>query len=106
MPPFPRRVTTRWAGFTVVAVHAACENTGLTLQQLLAVPGAEQMTRTQDGSQEQALRIPVEVLEAAARDPAGVAAALADYRNGGSDADLRTRIREVIDAGAPPPESS
>jgi len=61
------------------------------------------MTRTQDGIEEQAVRIPVEVIEAAGQNREAVAAALAAYRNGGSDADLRARIREIIDAGKPSP---
>jgi hypothetical protein len=102
MPPDPRRVSTRWAGFSVVSVQSVRETTGLTLEQLLAVPGAEQMTRIQGRRQEQAVRIPAEVLEAAGRDQKAVADALAQYRNGGSDADLRARIREIIDAGKSP----
>ena len=44
MPPDPRRVSTRWAGFSVVSVHEVREITGLTLEQVLTVPRAEQMT--------------------------------------------------------------
>ena len=99
MPPDPRRVSTRWAGFTVVSTQAVPEITGLTLEQILTVPGVEQMTRIQGGSQEQAMRIPAEVLEAAGRNSKAVAEALSEYGNGGSDADLRARIREIIDAG-------
>ncbi len=60
------------------------------------------MTRIQDGSQEQAMRIPAEVLEAAIQNQEAVADALSQYRDGGSDADLRARIREIIDAGTLP----
>ena len=55
MRPDPRRVSTRWAGFTVVSVQSVREITGLTHEQLLAVPGVQQMTRIQDGSQEHAI---------------------------------------------------
>src|SRR5438270_8646493 len=103
MPPFPRRVTTRWAGFSVVSLQEARKLTGLTSQQVLAVPGVERMTRIQDGTEEEAVRIPAEVLEAAVQDKQAVADALADYGNGGSDAELRARIREIIDAGKPAP---
>jgi hypothetical protein len=41
------------------------------------------------------------VLEAAGKDPKAVADALSQYGNGGSDADLRARIREIIDADKP-----
>jgi hypothetical protein len=99
MPPDPRRVSTRWAGFSVVSVQAVREITGLTLEQVLTVPGVEQMTRIEGGSQEQAMRIPAEVLEAATQNQEAVADALSQYGNGGSDADLRARIREIIDAG-------
>jgi hypothetical protein len=102
MPPAPRRVSTRWAGFSVVSVQAVREITGLTLEEVLTVPGVEQMTRIHGGSQEEAMRIPAEVLEAAAQDRQAVADALSRYRNGGSDADLRARIREIIDAGNAP----
>src|SRR5215468_1027171 len=101
MPPDPRRVSTRWAGFTVVSVQEVREITGLTLEQLRTVPGVEQMTRIQGTSKEEAVRIPAEVLEAATQNQAAVADALSEYRNGGSDADLRARIREIIDAGTP-----
>ena len=82
----------------MVAVYEASQATGLTLEQLLAVPGAEQMTRIQNGGQEQAVRIPVEVLEAAALDRDAVIKALADYADGGSDAELRAQVREIVDA--------
>jgi hypothetical protein len=59
------------------------------------------MTRIQDGNEEQALRIPAEALEAGSQNQAAVADALFQYRNGGSDADLRARTREIIDAGMP-----
>ena len=88
-------------GFSVVALDTALKLTGLTSQQLYAVPGVERMTRIQDGAEEEAVRIPAEVLEAAGQSQAAVADALADYRNGGSDAELRARIREIIDAGEP-----
>jgi hypothetical protein len=101
MPPDPRRVSTRWSGFSLVSVQAVPDITGLTLEQILKVPGVEQMTRIQGGSQEQALRVPAEVLEAAGKDPKAVADALSQYGNGGSDADLRARIREIIDADKP-----
>ena len=101
VPPFPRRVTTRWASFSVVAVHNAREVTGLTLKELLAVPGVEQMTRIKGRSHEQAVRVPTELLEAAAQDREAVAAAIADYTSGGSDAALRARIREIIAAREP-----
>ena len=103
MRPDPRRVSTRWAGFTVTSVQSVREVTGLTLEQLLTVPGVEQMTRIQDGSQERAMRIPTEVLEAAAQDQEAVSEALTQYRNGASDADLRARIREIIDAAGKEP---
>ena len=60
------------------------------------------MTRIQGASQEQAIRIPAEVLEAAGQNQEAVADALSHYGKGGSDADLRARIREIIDAGGPP----
>jgi hypothetical protein len=101
MPPYPRRVSTRWAGFTVVSAPEVREITGLTLEQVLTVPGVEQMTRIQAGRQEQAIRIPTEVLEAATQSQEAVADALSHYTNGGSDADLRAQIREIIDAGEP-----
>jgi hypothetical protein len=101
MPPDPRRVSTRWAGFSVVSVQAVREITGLTLEQVLAVPGVEQMTRIRGRSQEQAMRVPAEVLEAAARNREAVADAVSHYGDGGSDADFRARIREIIDAGRP-----
>jgi hypothetical protein len=101
MPSDPRRVSTRWAGFSVVSVQAVREITGLTLEQILTVPGVEQMTRIQGGSHEEAVRIPAEVLEAAVQNRKAVADALSEYDNGGSDADLRARIREIIDAGRP-----
>jgi hypothetical protein len=107
MPPDPRRVSTRWAGFSVVSVHEVCEITGLTLEQVLTVPGAEQMTRIQGEAQEQAVRVPSELLEAAIQDQQAVADALSQYRNGGSDAELRARIREIVDADTPSgPEST
>ena len=59
------------------------------------------MTRTQGGREKQAVRIPAEVLEAAGQDRETVAAAVADFSSGGSDAELRARIREIIDAGQP-----
>ena len=91
-------MTTRWSGFTVVDLQTARKSTGLSLAQLLAVPGVEQLTRIQDGQEEQAVRIPVEVLEAAAGDPAAFATVLASYdTDGGSDADLRAQIREITD---------
>jgi hypothetical protein len=74
--------------------------TGLTLEQILTVPGVEQMTRIHGGRQEEAMRVPAEVLEAATQNRQAVADALSQYRNGGSDADLRARIREIIDAGS------
>jgi hypothetical protein len=99
VPPFPRRVTTRWAGFAVVRVQEARESTGLSLAQLLSIPGVEQLTRIDDGREEQAVRIPVEVLEAASGDPAGFATVMASYgAEGTSDAEFRARIREIIDA--------
>jgi hypothetical protein len=99
VPQFSRRVTTRWNGFSVVDLQTARESTGLSLEQLLSLPGVEQLTRIQDGQQEQAVRIPVELLEAAAEDPAVFAAVLASYGAvGSSDADFRARIREIIDA--------
>jgi hypothetical protein len=85
----------------VVSVQAVREITGLPLEQVLRVPGVEQMTRIQGGSQEEAVRIPAEVLEAAIQNQEAVAEALSQYGNGGSDADLRARIREIIDAGTP-----
>jgi hypothetical protein len=92
-------VTTRWAGFAVVGLQEARESTGLSLAQLLSIPGVEQLTRIDDGREEQAVRIPVEVLEAALDDPAGFATVLARYgAEGASDADFRARIREIIDA--------
>jgi hypothetical protein len=92
-------VTTRWTGFTVVGLQTARESTSLSLAQLVSIPGVEQLTRIDDGRQEQAVRIPVEVLEAASGDPAAFAAVLADYgAEGASDADFRARIREIIDA--------
>ena len=57
------------------------------------------MTRILDGSQDEAVRIPAEVLEAAGQNREAVADALTEYKNGGSDADLRARIREILDAG-------
>jgi hypothetical protein len=59
------------------------------------------MTRIQGETQEQAMRVPGEVLEAAIQDQEAVADALSQYGNGGSDAELRARIREIIDAGTP-----
>jgi hypothetical protein len=98
VPPVSRRVTTRWNGFSVVDLRTASESTGLSPAQLLSIPGVEQLTRTQDGQQEEAVRIPVELLEAAAEDPAAFATVLADYGDkGGSDADFRAQIREIID---------
>jgi hypothetical protein len=85
----------------VVSVQAVREITGLPLEQVLRVPGVEQMTRIQGGSQEEAVRIPAEVLEAAIQNQEAVAEALSQYGNGGSDADFRARIREIIDAGTP-----
>ena len=60
------------------------------------------MTRIHGGSQEEAMRIPAEVLEAASRNRQAVADALSEYRGGGSDAGLRARIREIIDADSDP----
>jgi hypothetical protein len=92
-------VTTRWAGFTVVGLHSARKTTGLSLAELVSIPGVEQLTRIDDGREEQAVRIPVEVLEAASGDPAAFAAVLAGYRTeAASDAAFRARIREIIDA--------
>jgi hypothetical protein len=92
-------VTTRWAGFTVVGLQTARELTGLSLVQLVSIPGVEQLTRIDDGREEQAVRIPVEVLEAASGDPAAFATVLASYgAEKASDADFRARIREIIDA--------
>lgn len=88
-----------------MSVQAVREITGLTLEQLLTVPGVEQMTRIQGASQEEAIRIPAEVLEAAAHNQEAVADALSHYGNYGSDADLRARIREIIDAGGLPEPS-
>jgi hypothetical protein len=91
-------VTTRWNGFSVIELQAACESTGLSLEQLLSLPGVEQLTRIQDGQKEQAVRIPAELLEAAADDPAAFATVLAGYdAKGASDADFRAQIREIID---------
>jgi hypothetical protein len=105
MPPFPRRVSTRWAGFSVVDLGPACEATGLTLEQLLAVPGVEQMTRVQAGLREQAVRIPIEILEAAAQNREALTGVLSDYTaNGTSDAELRARIREIVDAETSTPQ--
>ena len=101
MRPDPRRVSTRWAGFSVDSVQAVRELTGLTLEQVLVVPGVERMTRIQGRREEQAIRIPTEVLEAAGQNQQAVVDALSDYKNGGSDAELRARIREIIDAGKP-----
>jgi len=99
VPPFPRRVTTRWTGFTVVGLQAARESTSLSLAQLVSIPGVEQLTRIDHGQEEQAVRIPVEVLEAASGDPAAFATVLASYgAEGASDADFRAQIREIIDA--------
>jgi hypothetical protein len=99
VPPFSRRVTTRWTGFSVVELQAASKSTGLSPGQLLALPGVEQLTRIQDGQEEQAVRIPDELLEAAGSDPAAFATVLASYgAEGGSDADFRAQIREIIDA--------
>jgi hypothetical protein len=104
MPPFPRRVSTRWAGFSVVDLDFARRATGLTLEQLLAVPGVEQMTRVQAGVCEQAVRIPVEVLEAAAQNREALAHAVADHTaNATSQAAFRARIREILDAETPTP---
>lgn len=92
-------MTTRWDGFTVVDLRTARESTGLSVAQLLSLPGVEQLTRIQDGQQEEAVRIPAELLEAAADDPAAFAAVLAGYAaEGASDADFRAQIREIIDA--------
>jgi len=99
VPPLSRRVTTRWSGFSVVDLQTARESTGLSLAQLLAIPGVEQLTRIQDGQQVAAVRIPAELLEAAADDPAAFATVLAGYdAKGASDADFRAQIREIIDA--------
>jgi hypothetical protein len=102
MPPYSQRVSTRWAGFSILSAQAFCEITGLTLEQVLKVPGVEQMTRIQDGSQEEAIRIPTEVLQAAGQNQEAVSDAISQYVNGGSDADLRARIREIIDTDRPP----
>ena len=59
------------------------------------------MTRIQGRSEEQAVRVPVEVLEAAVQSREAVAASITNYVNGGSDAELRARMREIIDAGEP-----
>jgi hypothetical protein len=92
-------VTTRWDGFSVVDLQTARESTGLSVAQLLSLPGVEQLTRIQDGQQEEAVRIPAELLEAAADDPAAFATVLAGYdAKGASDADFRAQIREIIDA--------
>jgi len=92
-------VTTRWTGFTVVGLESARKSTGLSVAQLVAIPGVERLTRIDDGREEQAVRIPVEVLEAASEDPAAFATVLAGYdAEGGSDADFRAQIREIIDA--------
>ena len=92
-------MTTRWSGFTVVSLEAARESTGLPVAQLVSIPGVERLTRIDDGREEQAVRIPVEVLEAASGDPEAFAAVLASYdAEGASDADFRARIREIIDA--------
>lgn len=65
------------------------------------------MTRIQGETQEQATRVPAELLEAAIQDQQAVADAVSQYGNGGSDAELRARIREIIDAGTPSePEST
>lgn len=99
-------MTTRWLGFKVVDLREAREITGLTLEELRKIPGAEEMTRIQGRSQVQAVRIPAEVLEAAVQNREAVAAALADYRSGGSDSELRARIREIIDADTGPAAST
>ena len=92
-------MTTRWDGFSVVDLQTARESTGLSVAQLLSLPGVEQLTRIQDGQQEEAVRIPAELLEAAADDPAAFATVLAGYdAKGASDADFRAQIREIIDA--------
>jgi hypothetical protein len=92
-------VTTRWDGFSVVDLQTARESTGLSVAQLLSLPGVEQLTRIQDGQQEEAVRIPAELLEAAEDDPAAFATVLAGYdAKGASDADFRAQIREIIDA--------
>lgn len=57
------------------------------------------MIRTRGGREERAVRIPTEILEAAAQDQRRVAEVLVDYGKGANDADLRGRIREIIDAG-------
>lgn len=96
-------MTTRWSGFTVVDLQTARESTALSHAQLLSIPGVEQMTRIQDGQEEQAVRIPLELLEAASDDPAAFARVLAGYdTEGASDADFRAQIREIIDGPDPP----
>jgi hypothetical protein len=91
-------VTTRWTAFTVVDLREARKSTALSDAQLLSLPGVEQLTRIQDGQEVQAVRIPVELLEAASGDPEAFATLLASYgAEGASDADFRARIREIID---------
>jgi hypothetical protein len=76
----------------------------MSLAELLSLPGVEHLTRIQDGQQVEAVRMPAEVLEAAADDPAAFATVLAGYvAKGASDADFRAQIREIIDAPDSPP---
>ena len=84
-------------------MQAAREATGLSLEQLLTVPEVQRMTRTrQDGERVPAVRVPSELLDAAALDPARVGAAVTDYGvHNLSEAEFRTRLREIIDAGKP-----
>jgi hypothetical protein len=100
---FPqRRSPNKWVGFDVVDVDRACDLTGLALDQLLGLPGVEQLTRIRNGETEQAVRIPSEILEAATTDPSALKLALSEVMTSDdSHAELRARIRAIIEDGQP-----
>ena len=59
---------TRKPGFRIVGVEQACRETGLTLAQLMELPGTELLTRVlPDGRREEAIRL---AIEAADEEPA------------------------------------
>jgi len=98
----PKKSPNKWAGFDVVELEAASVATGLSLEQLVTLPGVQRMTRTLEGNEEEALLIPAEVLELASISRSALADAFADYdANRLADAEFRRVIRQTIDADEP-----
>jgi hypothetical protein len=98
----PKKSPNKWAGFDVVELEAASAATGLSLDQLVTLPGVQRMTRTLDDSEEEALLIPAEILELASVSRSALASAFAEYEaNRLADAEFRRMVRQTIDADKP-----